>query len=270
MGKDRVLMTFILILLGSLMMPWGYAQEGQKIHYNAFSHNDYWRERPLLDALEYRFNCVEADLWLIDGELYVSHDRPEPNPEITFKRLYIDPLARLLKENGGKIYPSSDRPFYLMVDCKTNGEEMYPVLKRQMAQMKDHLCSVENGKYRENAILFFISGDRPKKSIMSEKNRFTFLDGRVEDLDKGIPASVMPVVSDNYSLHIKWNGDGEIPTQELEKMRSIIEKAHKEGKLFRWWGAPDSEQFKLFFANEGVDLIGADNLKILFDLLENP
>ena len=42
------------------------------IHYNAFSHNDYWRERPLLDALSFRFNCVEADLWLIDGELYVS------------------------------------------------------------------------------------------------------------------------------------------------------------------------------------------------------
>ena len=52
------------------------------IHYNAFSHNDYWRERPLLDALSFRFNCVEADLWLIDGELYVSHDRPEPNPAI--------------------------------------------------------------------------------------------------------------------------------------------------------------------------------------------
>ena len=48
------------------------------IHYNAFSHNDYWREKPLLDALSFRFNCVEADLWLIDDELYVSHDRPEP------------------------------------------------------------------------------------------------------------------------------------------------------------------------------------------------
>ena len=41
------------------------------IHYNAFSHNDYWRERPLLDALSFRFNCVEADLWLIINVFHV-------------------------------------------------------------------------------------------------------------------------------------------------------------------------------------------------------
>lgn len=81
------------------------------IHYNAFSHNDYWRERPLLDALSFRFNCVEADLWLIDGELYVSHDRPEPNPAITFENLYLKPLVARIQANGGKVYPGSDRPF---------------------------------------------------------------------------------------------------------------------------------------------------------------
>ena len=40
-----------------------------KVLYNAFSHNDYWREHPLHDALSYGFNCVEADLWPINGEL---------------------------------------------------------------------------------------------------------------------------------------------------------------------------------------------------------
>lgn len=90
------------------------------IHYNAFSHNDYWRERPLLDALSFRFNCVEADLWLIDGELYVSHDRPEPNPAITFENLYLKPLVARIQANGGKVYPDSDRPFYLILPRRTN------------------------------------------------------------------------------------------------------------------------------------------------------
>lgn len=250
----------LLILLGSLMMRWGFAQEVKRIHYNAFSHNDYWRERPLLDALDYRFNCVEADLWLIDGELYVSHDRPKPDPSITFRTLYIEPLDSILKTNGGKIFPASTRPFYLMVDCKTDGEELYPVLKRQMAPLKRHLCSVESGKYRDGAILLFLSGDRPKHSIMAEKSRFTFLDGRIEDLGKEIPATVMPVVSDNYYLHIKWLSKDEMPADKREKMRSIIERAHAEGKLFRWWGAPDNTHFKQLFINEGVDLIGTDNL----------
>ena len=48
----------------------------KKVHYNAFSHNDYTRKRPLMDAYERGFNCVEADLWYIGGKLYVYHDRP--------------------------------------------------------------------------------------------------------------------------------------------------------------------------------------------------
>lgn len=122
------------------------------IHYNAFSHNDYWRERPLLDALSFRFNCVEADLWLIDGELYVSHDRPEPNPAITFENLYLKPLVARIQANGGKVYPGSDRPFYLMVDCKAQGEEMYKLLKKQMEPYKEYFCSVDNGEYKEGAV----------------------------------------------------------------------------------------------------------------------
>ena len=135
------------------------------IHYNAFSHNDYWRERPLLDALSFRFNCVEADLWLIDDELYVSHDRPEPNPAITFENLYLKPLVARIQANGGKVYPGSDRPFYLMVDCKAQGEEMYKLLKKQMEPYKEYFCSVDNGEYKEGAVLFFLSGDRPKNSL---------------------------------------------------------------------------------------------------------
>lgn len=237
------------------------------IYYNAFSHNDYWRDRPLLDALSYHFNCVEADLWLISGELYVSHDRPEPNPSITFKKLYLEPLVAHLRANGGKVYPEGDRPFYLMVDCKTDGEEIYKLLKQQMGPYKEYFCSLENGTYKEGAVLFFLSGDRPLKSLSEESDRFTFLDGRIEDLGKDIPSTVMPVVSDSYFKYLSWKGDGEMPAEQLQQMREYIRQAHAEGKLFRWWGAPDTGEFKRFFIEEGVDLVGADNLKILYDLL---
>ena len=51
------------------------------------------------------------------------------------------------------------------------------------------------------------------------------------------------------------------------EMREIIRKVHDEGKLFRWWGAPDTEQFKRFFIKEGVDLVGADDLNGLYNVL---
>ena len=237
----------VIILLTSLF---SCMLQAQTIHYNAFSHNDYERPRPLFDALSLQFNCVEADLWLIDGELYVSHDSVAPNPDITFEKLYL--------------------PFYLMVDCKTDGEAMYPVLKKKLEPYESLFCHEKDGKLQESAVLFYLSGRSPRKAITAESNRFIFLDGRIDDLGKGIPAVLMPVISDNYSKYIDWKGQGEIPAEMLEKMRGYIRQSHAEGKLFRWWGAPDTPQFKKFFIREKVDLIGGDDLKALSLILQKP
>lgn len=243
-------------------------EDNKRIHYNAFSHNDYSRENPLTDALSFRFNCVEADLYLINGELYVSHEPPDSlDNRRTFKELYLKPLVDRIRKNAGKIYPGSDRPFLLMVDCKTNGDEMYPVLKAQLEPYKDLFCLVEEGTFKEGAILFFLSGDRPMNSLPQETTRFTFLDGRISDLGKNIPYSLMPVVSDNFSSFFTWKGEGQMPADELKRMREIMTQAHKEGKLFRWWGAPDTENYKRFILKEGIDLIGADDLNSLFTIL---
>lgn len=241
--------------------------QAQTIHYNAFSHNDYERPRPLFDALSFNFNCVEADLWLIDGELYVSHDSVAPNPDITFEKLYLLPLVERIKRNNGQVYPGSDRPFYLMVDCKTDGEAMYPVLKKKLEPYESLFCHEKDGKLQESAVLFYLSGRSPNETIAADTNRFIFIDGTIEDLGKGIPATLMPVISDNYSKYIGWKGQGEIPAEKLEQMREYIRQTHAEGKLFRWWGAPDTPQFKKFFIKEKVDLIGADDLKALSRIL---
>ena len=240
----------------------------KEIHYNAFSHNDYWRQNPLKDALSFRFNCVEADLYLINGELYVSHDRPDTlDSKRTFKELYLKPLADRIRKNGGKVYPGSDRPFLLMVDCKTNGDAMYPVLKAQLEPYKDLFCSVEEGTFKERSVLFFLSGERPMTSLPPETTRITFLDGKIADLGKNIPYTLMPVVSDNFSAFFTWKGEGQMPADQLKRMREIMAQARKEGKLFRWWGAPDTENYKQFILKEGIDLIGADDLNSLFTIL---
>ena len=112
-----------------------------------------------------------------------------------------------------------------MVDCKAQGEEMYKLLKKQMEPYKEYFCSVDNGEYKEGAVLFFLSGDRPKNSLPKENSRFTFLDGQIKDLGQGIPASLAPVISDNYSDFFTWKGEGEMPADQLQKMREIIRKA---------------------------------------------
>ena len=144
---------------------------------------------------------------------------------------------------------------------------MYPVLKKKLEPYESLFCHEQEGQLQAGAILFYLSGRSPRKAVAAETNRFIFLDGRIDDLGKGIPAAQMPVISDNYGNYLSWKGEGEIPAEELEKMRGYIRQAHAEGKLFRWWGAPDTPQFKEFFLQEGVDLIGAHDLQGLVGIL---
>ena len=39
----------------------------------AHAHNDYRHERPLFDALDHGFCSVEADIFLVEGQLLIGH-----------------------------------------------------------------------------------------------------------------------------------------------------------------------------------------------------
>lgn len=45
------------------------------------SHNDYDQARPFWGAYEANAASIEADIWLIDGAIYVAHDREDVHPE---------------------------------------------------------------------------------------------------------------------------------------------------------------------------------------------
>lgn len=46
----------------------------------AHSHNDYLHDRPLFDALDQGFCSVEADVFYLEGQFLVAHERPEVVP----------------------------------------------------------------------------------------------------------------------------------------------------------------------------------------------
>src|SRR5262245_49346866 len=68
------------------------------------AHNDYEHPRPLFDALAHGFCSVEADIYLVDGELRIGHERKDLKPGRTLQALYLDPLRQLARANGGRIY----------------------------------------------------------------------------------------------------------------------------------------------------------------------
>lgn len=241
----------------------------------AHAHNDYRHDRPLYDALDQGFNSVEADIFLVDDDLYVAHNRRDITSERTLRRLYLDPLKERVKNNGGRVYPNGPQ-FTLLIDIKTGAVETYKTLDRILAEYRDIFTSFGPGGRSDKAVLAIISGNRPREFMESQKLRYAGCDGRLTDLESEYSADLIPMISDNWRNHFKWNGTGEMPAEEHDKLRGIVQKAHEKGRLVRFWSTPDNPSparealwRELFSA--GVDLLNTDDLEGLRQfLLANP
>src|SRR2546423_5960366 len=96
---------------------------------HAHAHNDYEHARPLLDALEHGFCSIEADVYLVNGQLLVAHDREKVSPARTLQTLYLDPLRERVRKNGGRVFPNGP-DITLLIDVKSGAEETYAALKK--------------------------------------------------------------------------------------------------------------------------------------------
>lgn len=254
-----------VICLFVLNIQFGIAQKGLL---NAHAHNDYEHDRPLLDALSYGFASVEADVHLIDGELYVIHDAPASLEDVpTLKEAYLEPLWKRTLEGEEPVFANLDRPFLLMIDFKTKGKKTYKVLKEQLAAYQKMLNYQRSDESNAGPVLIFISGNRPIKKMMKDKTRMVGIDGRPNDLGAQYSTDLMPVISDSFRSQFSWNGEGAMPATEFEKLKSLVEKAHKEGKLIRFWAIPDQANTWEQLLMGGVDLINTDDLRGLRSFL---
>ncbi len=236
----------------------------------AHAHNDYEHERPLFDALEQGFTYIEADVHLIGGELYVSHNSPLlPSNEKTLRALYLEPLDLVVRSNGGSVFPSDDLPLYLMIDIKTEADATHEALKTYLQPYQHLLTSFKKGMKTERAITVFLSGNRPVQQILEEKNTFMCLDGRIEDLGKGIPPDLMPMVSERFSSIFGWEVLGQERTEhQWQVLRRLARLVHGEGKKLRLWASPEDEAVWGQMLSSGCDLINTDELGRLRQFLQ--
>ncbi len=254
------------LLLTSLCLIICLSANGQVVPLpQAHAHNDYEHDRPLLDALAQGFTSVEADVHLIDGELYVAHARPLfKNMKKTLQALYLEPLAQRVRANEGSVYPAYEGEFLLMIDIKADGEAVYRLLHQQLEAYRDILTFYESGEKKRGAVTIFLSGDRPVDLAKADPNRLVGIDGRPSDLGKGYTADFMPVISDNYRKHLSWRGKkrNKKPA-ELEALKKWIAEAHEEGKKVRLWATPERKKVWRVLLEAGVDFLNTDQLSEL-------
>ena len=237
----------------------------------AHAHNDYEHDRPLQDALDQGFTSVEADIYLINGELLVAHDLEGVQPDRTLQSLYLDPLRERVNQNGGQIYVNGPQ-FTLLIDIKSEAEATYTVLREALKEYEVILSTFGPDGPKGGPVIVIISGNRPREVMAIETVRYAYFDGRLKDLGSDAPATFIPLISDRWSAHFTWSGEGAMPPEERKKLIGIIDAAHAEGRRVRFWATPDKpsparKAVWLELLAAGVDLINTDDLEGLQQFL---
>jgi hypothetical protein len=228
----------------------------------AHAHNDYYHKRPLLDALERGFVSVEADVFLVDGQLLVGHYAHELRPERTLESLYLKPLSKHVRADGGRVF-EGDQRLSLLVDFKTDGKAAYDALDELLGKYEEMISTFDGDKTTPRAVDVIVTGDRPVESISRDKQRRVAVDGRLADLGNKPSPALMPLVSESWSSHFSWRGEGQMPEEQRAKLRELANQVQDQGRALRFWGTPDDPAVWNELRAAGVDLIGADDLDAL-------
>ena len=260
----RILLSFVVISV--IFLQVSIAQPVPLLR--AHAHNDYEHERPLMEALERGFASVEVDIHLVEGQLLVAHDLEDVEDGKTIERLYLDPLRTHIKANGGTVYADTP-PLILLIDIKSEAEATYNVLREVLEEYRDILTRFEGEQIHEGAVTAILSGNRPRALLKAESVRWAAYDGRLDDLGSDTPESpaFIPLVSSNWNQVERWYGSGELSEDGREKLARYVQMAHDEGRIIRFWATSNNPVVWETLYDAGVDLLNADDLEGLQQLL---
>ena len=236
---------------------------------NAHAHNDYLHARPLLDALDHGFCSVEADVHLVDGKLLVAHDPEQVQPGRTLEKLYLEPLKARVRKHRGNVHAKGG-DFFLLIDLKTAAEPTYAALRDTLRQYEAMLTEFGRDAVERKAVTVIISGNRPVTVMSNETSRLAGVDGRLTDLEGKAAPGLFPWISDNWTKHFQWRGEGPLSAEEQEKLETVVRNCHERGHKLRFWATPDTATAWRELQRAGVDFINTDDLAGLRKFLSAP
>ena len=237
-----------------------FAQAQEYSSSNIHSHNDYASKLPFYEAYSNETGVIEADVFIVNNELFVAHTSKEITPQNTLKSQYLDPLSNKLKSLGGKAYPSN-KPLILMIDIKTEADATLKLIAQQIKTYPD-LISNKNLKV-------VISGNRPSPANWKEYPEFIYFDGRLNETYTPEQLSLVEMISEDLKEITIWNGKGVMTQADAEKVQAIIKKVHDQNKKVRFWATPDNVNTWMTLMNLKVDFIGTDNVPELTHFINN-
>ncbi|KAJ4293667.1 hypothetical protein N0V90_008951 [Kalmusia sp. IMI 367209] len=247
------------------------------------SHNDYWRDVPFYSGLSYGAISTEADVWLINGTLYVGHERQALTKERTLESLYINPILDTLHRQNpvtdfssepttnGVFDTSSDQTLYLFIDLKTSGPETWPAVLTALEPLRKagYLSTYDGTTFTSKPVTVIGTGNTPIWLVQSAVPRDAFYDAPLALLSStfdNITANDSPIASTDFEASLGAVRKQEFNDTQLGTLRSQLQAAHVKGIKARYWNQP---AFPVGTRNaiwrtlwdEGVDFINVDDLE---------
>ena len=250
----KIAKSILFILLISVLHYQAIAQKMTYSVQNGHSHNDYENEAPFFTAYNAGFGSIEADVFPVNGRLYVAHDKASITPERTLQSLYLDHLL-------SKLTADKSRHLILLVDIKENYGLSLPILIEELSPLQPIIATGQ--------LKIVISGNRPVPSQFSNYPDYIYFDDDQSRVSSTKQWGRVGLVSLRFSNLSNWKGDGKISKEERLRIKSTVDSVHKVGKKIRFWASPDNpESWKLLMKLK-VDLIGTDKIEQLATFLKH-
>ena len=241
-----------LAVIGLLFSLSGSAQRAGSALYG-HSHNDYERRVPFYEAYMAGLTSIEADIWLVDGELYVAHDREDIRPERTLRRMYLDPVAREMALCGGRL-DTDGRPLQLLIDLKTDYPATLPTLVAQLGEYADCFDPQRN----PGAVCVVVSGAMPPPERFADYPAMIRFDGRPGMTYDPEQLRRVGLMSAPLAAYSAWDGTGPLPAADSARIAGYVAEARALGLGARLWGCPDTEEAWRALAALGIDYLNTD------------
>lgn len=249
------------------------------------SHNDYWRKIPLFDALSAGCSSVEADIFITPtSDLLVGHSSKKLRSGRTLKSLYLDPLFSILSNQNapnlitnstttqGIFDASPNTTLVLLLDFKTDGEALFPVVSSQLQPFREKgwLTHYNGTTLVPGPITVVGTGNTPFSSIISNAtnpHRDIFFDAPLTTLASSpeYTSQNSHYASTSLSAAIGKTWFNKISSSQVETLKSQTKVAKERGLVSRYWDLPAwpvsfrTNVWKILEENE-VGVLNVDDL----------
>jgi alkaline phosphatase len=251
---QKLLYCLLFSCTGSFAQPVVYSTA------NAHSHNDYEQPVPLYTAYYSGFGSIEADIFLYNDSLLVAHTPKDLNKHRTLEDMYLKPLQAFIENNKGFVYADTSKTLQFMIDIKT---EAASTLNKLIALLQQYPALI-----RTHSLRIVISGNRPDPSTFVTYPSCIWFDGVLSDNYNKEALSRIAMLSDDLSKYTRWDGNGQLPPKDLNRIQSAVIRAHQLQKPVRFWGGPDFMDAWYQLMQLRIDYINTDSIKALSAFLK--